>query len=268
MRTAGALAGVLAAAALVASGCASEQSAAGEAFQPVKPGVLTVATAFLPAPGFWQGTPPRDGFEARFAAALADRLGLDRVEVVQVPFAKIVAGDLGGADLALSQLTPTAEREHVLDFSTPYLSSAPGVLARVGVDAADVHTLQALRWVVSRTSTLTPILEDRVHPDADPVETVDRTAALAVLRSGRADALLLDLPVAMGLAQAHPGRLHVIGQIDAAEDLAAALPNGSHNVEIVDSSIRALAADGTINRHVSRGLGQSLDEVPLIRTEA
>jgi ABC-type amino acid transport substrate-binding protein len=94
---------------LFASSCASEENAAGTPFVPAKPGVLTVATAFLPAPGFWEGTPPTGGFEAQLASALAHHLGLDRVAVVQVPFASIVKGELHGADIALSQLTrPTS----------------------------------------------------------------------------------------------------------------------------------------------------------------
>src|SRR5690349_10233378 len=167
---------------LALAGCASDPNA-GPQFQPVKPGVLTVATAFLPAPGFWEGEPPTSGgFEAGLAHALAHRLGLDRVRVVQVPFAQIVAGKLHGADIALSQLTPTKEREKSLDFTTPYLSAPPGVLARLEVQGVDVHDLRGLRWVVSRVSTLTPIVMDRIRPTQAPVETEDRSQALAVLR--------------------------------------------------------------------------------------
>src|SRR5437868_14026864 len=117
------LAALLGAAALTLGACASDRSAAGSSFQPVRPGVLTVATAFLPAPGFWQGRPPTYGFEAGLAAALARHFGLQRVQVVQVPFAAIVHGKLGGADIALSQLTPTKERDRWVDFSTQYLAS-------------------------------------------------------------------------------------------------------------------------------------------------
>jgi polar amino acid transport system substrate-binding protein len=136
---------LLAAVAFAVSACSTDQGAAGSKFHPVTPGVLTVATAFLPAPGFWEGRPPTRGFEATLAAALAHRLGLDRVRVVQVPFASITSGKLGGADLALSQLTPTKKREQRLDFTTPYLTAPPGVLARDDVNAVDVHGLKGLR---------------------------------------------------------------------------------------------------------------------------
>jgi polar amino acid transport system substrate-binding protein len=260
------VAALLGAVVFATSGCSVEKDAAGPSFEPATPGTLTVATAFLPAPGFWQGVVHRDGFEAHLAAVLAERLGLDRVHVVHVPFAAIVRGDLGGADVALSQLTPTRERERQLDFTTPYLIDSPGILARRGVEAADAKTLRGLRWVVSRASTLTPIVMDAVRPSAAPLVVVDRTQALRVLRRGRADALLLDLPVALGLARAEAARFHVIGQIGDGEGLAVALPAGSRNAEIVDSEVRALAADRTIARLESRWLGNT-DDVPLILTE-
>jgi polar amino acid transport system substrate-binding protein len=261
------LASALACAALTGCG-AGPHDAAGTPFHPATPGELTVATAFLPAPGFWQGTPPTSGgFEARLAAALARELGLNAVKVIQVPFAQIVTGHLRGADVAISQLTPTKKRQDVLEFTTPYLMSPPGVLTLKTIDAPDVASLQQLRWVSSTTSSLTPILDSQVRPVDPPVVTEDRTAALEVLRSGSAEALLLDLPVALGLAESDPMRLHVVGQLTGGEGLAVALPKGSSNEQIVDSAIRHLQTDGVIDRLVSRWFGEHEDDVPLIRTE-
>ena len=87
------------------------------------------------------------------------------------------------------------------------------------------------------------------------------------MRSGRADALLLDLPVALGLARDDPVLFQVLGQLSINEGLAAALPKGSRNVEVVDSAIRSLQADGTVDKLVTRWLGESQEDVPLIRTE-
>ena len=261
------LACVLTCAALFTSGCAEIKNAAGSSFSPAKPGVLTVATAFLPAPGFWQGRPPTKGFEAGLAAALAHRFGLSRVHVVQVPFAAIVSGRLHGADMALSQLTPTSERKKHLDFTTPYLNAPAGVLARSDVDASDLQGLQSLRWVVSSLSTLTPTVKNRIRPGVSPLVVSDRTQALRMLRINGADALLLDLPVALGLAHAEPARVHVLGQLSGGEGLAAALPKGSENSEIVDSAIRGLQADGTIDDLMSKWLGESQGDVPLILAE-
>jgi polar amino acid transport system substrate-binding protein len=263
-----ALPGALACVAVaVVAACGGHRGPAGSGFQPVRPDVLTVATALIPAPGFWQGAHARDGIEAGLAAELAKRLGLARVQVKEVPFKAIVSGRLRGVDLALSQLTPTAERERVVDFSTPYLHAPPGVLALQGVEGRDVHDLRQLHWVVSSLSTLTPAVLDRIRPTHAPLVVEDRTQALAVLRGGGAEALMLDLPVALGLAAAEPFRFHVLGQLSGEAGLAAALPKGSPNLEIVDSEIRRLQADGTIDTLVERWLHTSVQDVPLILTE-
>jgi polar amino acid transport system substrate-binding protein len=260
-------AALLAGAVLATTGCGIERNAAGTPFAPAHKDVLTVATAFVPAPGFWQGKAATAGFEAGLAAALARHLGVQRVHVIQVPFAEIVGGKLDGADIALSQLTPASQREHSLDFTTPYLRASPGILAPPTVHASDIKGLRSLRWVVSRVSTLTPVLMHRIRPLDPPVSTLDRSQALRVLRAGRADALLLDLPVALGLARAEPSRFHVLAQLAGGEGLAVALRKGSPNTEIVDSAVRALQADGTIGRLESRWLGRGEDSVPLILSE-
>ncbi|MGH3053732.1 MAG: substrate-binding periplasmic protein, partial [Gaiellaceae bacterium] len=114
-------------------------------------------------------------------------------------------------------------------------------------------------------STLTQIVRNTVQPSRPPVVVEDRAKAIEVLRSGRAEALLLDLPVALGLARAEPGRFQVLGQLSGGESLAAVLPKGSANLDIVDSSFRALIANGTISRLSSKWLGSQAD-VPLIRS--
>jgi hypothetical protein len=63
---------------------------------------------------------------------MATRFGLRSVRIVVKRFHQIVAGDLGGADIALDLITPTSEREQHLQFSAPYLTAAP----TIGVRAA------------------------------------------------------------------------------------------------------------------------------------
>jgi polar amino acid transport system substrate-binding protein len=242
-------------------------TAAGSQFRPKNPGLLTVATAFLPAPGFWEGHPPTKGFEAQLALALAKKLGLKRVKVIQVPFAQLVIGRLHGADIGLSQVTPTSYRSRFADFSTPYLTAPPGVLAVTAANAQDLKGLRGLKWVISRVSTLTPTVTSVVRPSTPPLVVLDRSKALDALRAGQAQALMLDLPVALGLAKSEPDRFHVLGQLSGSEGLAAVLPKGSANVQIVDSAIRALQADGTIGVLSVRWFGTSFEHVPLILTQ-
>jgi polar amino acid transport system substrate-binding protein len=241
-------------------------------FRPAQRGTLTVATAFFPAPGFWEGQPaaPSGGFEWDLARALAHRFGLASVTVVPVPFGDVIAGHLHGADLALSELTPTAERKKVLDFTTPYLAAPPGVVVRPGTSTPDLAALRSLRWVTLKGSTLTGVVVDEIRPDQHPLEVDSRPQALEAIHTGPADAMLLDLPVALALHRAMPGRYDVSGQLEGSEGLAAALPRGSNNLDAVDTAVRAFLADGTIDKLSNRWLGAKLSvgdqNLPLIRT--
>jgi polar amino acid transport system substrate-binding protein len=248
--------------------------ASGGDFEAATDGRLTVATADLPVAGFWTGTAdaPSGGFEWGLAHALARRFGLDRVDVVEVDFQDLVAGDLGGADLALAQLTPTAARGEHLDFSASYLPAPPGVLVRPGTEVPDVHAAKRLTWVVQRSTTLAGALDDQVRPQQAPTLVEDQQGVIDAVLAGRAEAGLLDLPTALATADASGGRLDVAAQLPGDEVLAAALPEGSRNLQAVDSALRALRADGTLDDLAGEWLGAETTagdpDVHLVRTGA
>ncbi len=245
---------------------------AGE-FEPVTPGVLTVATEKVPSAGFWLGTKedPIGGFEFGLAEALAGRFGLDRIEIRTVSFEKMIEGDLAGADIGLRELTPTAEREQNLDFSIPYISSPPAALVKAGERIPDLKKARELSWVVPRGTTLVGTLEKVVRPKEMTIAR-DRTAVVDAVLRGGADAAFFDLPVALALAEASDGELEVAAQFNGDEALSAALPGGSSNVEAVNSAIRGFTSDGTISDLAEEWLGTSLQsgsftvpDIPLIR---
>jgi polar amino acid transport system substrate-binding protein len=267
------LAIVLATLLLACSGCSSGGSQG--TFTPRTPGTLTVATAQIPDPGFWSGTPqhPTGGFEYGLARALAARFGLARVKVTIVPFKQLLAGDLGGADLALSDITVTQERAKRVAFSASYLSAPPSILVRPGTQVDDVSSARSLRWAVESGTTLQSELEETIRPSRHPLILHHQREALAALRAGRVDAVMLDLPVALAYARESPKAYAVAAQLPSEDVLAAALPKGSENLEAVDSAIRAFNSDGTIERLGRKWLDTELEEgqseqVPALRTES
>jgi ABC-type amino acid transport substrate-binding protein len=255
------------------SGCGLKGSASGD-FHPRHEGVLTVATSEVPLPGFWEGTAakPTGGFEYELARALADRFGLKSVKIVVMPFDRLVRGDLGGADLALADVTDTAEREKVLEFTGAYLAASPAVLVRTGKSVPDLKTARGLTWAVGRATTLQQFLDGTIRPTKPPLITSSRLETSAAVTEKSAEAGLLDLPVAAAIARESNGKLHVAGQFESNDDISAALPKGSSNVDAVASALRRFVADGTISSLARRWLGlrlngTSADHVPLIRTE-
>jgi ABC-type amino acid transport substrate-binding protein len=227
----------------------------------------------LPVAGFWEGTDarPTGGLEFAIAQELRSRLGLSKLVVRTRPFNRIADGDLAGADLALDLITPTDERSKVLDFTTPYAESPPAIVTEAGREIPDVQTAQGLQWVVKRGTTFEGIVTDQIRPER-PLLLVDtRAEVLDALTSGRADAAMFDLPAADAIVHDDPG-LVVAGRLARAEPIAAALPKDSPNTEAVGAALRAMAADGTIDRLAQRSLGTSLSDsanaAPLIRTDA
>jgi polar amino acid transport system substrate-binding protein len=257
----------------VASGCGPSVKAAGD-FTPKHSGTLTVATSEVPLVGLWKGTAghPTGGFEFELARAFADRFGLRNVKVVIVAFDRLVQGHLDGADLALSDLTATAAREQVLDFTDSYLAATPAVLVRSDESVPDLKTAQGLRWAVGRSTTLSQFLDDTIQPSTRTLLTSSQHETTEAVEQKSVDAGLLDLPVAAAIARDSGGKLAVAGQFDSNDDVSAALPRGSGNVDAVGSAIRAFLADGTISKLAKRWLGLTIngtnaDQVPLIRTE-
>jgi polar amino acid transport system substrate-binding protein len=260
--------------ALALAGCANAGKGSGGTFTPRMPDTLTVATAQVPDPGFWTGTVahPTGGFEYALAQQLAARFGLARVKVVQVPFHELVRGHLGGADLALSDITITDARSQYLDFSTAYLKAPPAIVVRPGTEVPDVNVARDLRWAVQNDTTLKEALESEIEPTTKTLVFEHQSEKLAALADGRVNAVLLDLPVALAYARKSPRKYAVVAQLPSEAQLGAALPSGSDNVEAVDSALRALKSEGEIDRLGHRWLDADLEEgsaedVPVLRTE-
>ncbi len=258
--------------ALSAIGCANSDRGASGSFTPVTHGTLTVATALVPDPGFWTGTfaHPTGGFEYELAEQLAARFGLAKVKLVEVPFHELVRGHLGGADLALSDITITEEREQHLDFSTSYLKAPPSILVRPGTEVADINAARALHWAVQHDTTLKTELESTIEPATPPLVFEHQRDVLHALQSGRVNAVMLDLPVALAYARESPRTYAVAAQLPSEAVLGAALPQGSGNTEAVDSAIRGLQSEGEIDRLAHRWLDLGIEEggaedVPVLR---
>jgi ABC-type amino acid transport substrate-binding protein len=255
-------------------GCGTGSGGASGNFKPRTAGTLTVATAQVPDPGFWTGTVahPTGGFEYELAKALAARFGLGRIKVVEVPFSQLIAGHLHGADMALSDITITDERSEHLDFSESYLQAPPSILVRPGTEVADVNAARALRWAVEGGTTLQSALQASIEPTTHTEVLARQREALMALRSRRVDAVMLDLPVALAYARESPEQYSVAAQLPSEAVLGAALPQGSENVEAVNSAFRAFNSEGLIERLGQTWLHTELQQggaenVPALRAE-
>jgi polar amino acid transport system substrate-binding protein len=244
--------------ALITGACASDSGSdeptptrTQEGFAPVEDGVLTVGTN-LPAPGFWNGDDPSaidGGFEYGIATELAKRLGLDDgVEVVNVSFDALVAGQAQGFDLALSQVTITDERAEVVDFTVPYFSSDQGVMVRKGTKVPDLAAAKALQWGVQASTTGQSFVDEQIKPAKETRVYSETTQAFTALQANQIDAVLLDTSIVLGQA-AEPGSpFEVVAQFKAGESYGGILPKGSPNREEIDEHLQDMLDDGTVTK--------------------
>lgn len=216
---------------------------------PAVAGQLTVEVN-LPAPGWWNGDTPdtiKDGYEYCMAANIAHRAGLDKVKVVNVAWDALVAGQTRNFDLALSEISITAERRKVVDFSVPYFSSDIGVLAKKGTKV-DEASIKKMRIGVQQATTGADFVRDKLKPATPEKVFPDTPSMFTALQAGQIDVAMTDTAIVLGQAATSSGLFEVVGQYSTGETYGALYPKGSPNGATIDKIIQSLIDDGTLEQ--------------------
>lgn len=253
------------AAVTTASATTTGGGAAGE-FTPVTDDTLTVVTS-LPGPGFWNGDDPAaitGGYEYEIAKAIQEQLGLANMEVVNVSFDQLVAGQVGDFDVALSQVTITDERREVVDFTEPYFASDQGVLVQAGTSVADLEEAKALQWGVQSGTTGADYVTDEIQPADEPQVFQDLSAGFAALQAGQVEAFMMDTAIVLAQAEQSAGAQEVAAQFTTGEEYGGILPKGSTNADAINEIITGLEEDGSLGRFAETWLGADPSGIPVI----
>lgn len=215
---------------------------------PAKAGQLTVEVS-LPAPIWWNGDTPeaiKDGMEYCMAAEIAWRAGYDKLEVVNVGWDALIAGQTEGFDLAMSEISITEERKKVHDFSVSYFNSDIGVLSRndapvdeKSIKSAKVGVQQATTGAAFAQGTL-GLTDVQVYPDQGDMFTA--------LRAGQIDAAMTDTAIVLAEQLANGDKVSVVGQYKTGEAYGAIYPKGNANNAVLDKIIQSMIDDGTMAR--------------------
>jgi polar amino acid transport system substrate-binding protein len=246
-------------------GAAREPSGTGAApatpqFRTRTPGVLTVATE-LPNPPFVLGDDLdhlQGGFEVDLVEAIADRLGVKRVQWVSFPFTKLVAGDPCPCDFDVNGVSILPDRRQRVDFSSPYFTANQGVLVRKGTTVTGVADARRLRFGVQEATSGAAYLERVLKPIRPPRTFGSTTAAFNALRAGQVDAVMSDVPIVVDAAAKYPG-LAVVGQFKTDEQYGAVLAKGSPNTRPLSEVIDQLRDDGVLDQLFQRYFPEQVD---------
>ena len=229
----------------------------------------------VPAPGFWNGRATGttiknpSGFEYALSQAIAKQLKISKVQYLRAPFGGLFSPAAKKYDFALEEVTITAQRAKVVSFSTAYFDANQGVLVRKGLAPKpkrieDLKSRGVQLCAQSNTTGLAYI-QHTLRPSRKPlVFSASSSAAFDAVEAGKCDALILDVPIVVSQAKKKPGAYGgVIGQIITHEGYGAVMDKGSKLKPSLDKAIKALKANGTINRLQKKWL--PFTRVPILK---
>jgi polar amino acid transport system substrate-binding protein len=230
-------------------------------------GVLRVGYAVAP-PYAWVGDDGAvRGESPESARAIAARLGLQRVEWVQVAYADLVPGLLERRyDLVAAGLFVSPQRAQQVAFAEPLVRAVPGLLVRRGNPLA-LHAYADVRAGTARVAVLDgSVAQARLLALGVPAERLlvvpdPQSGRLAVER-GHADALALSLPALAWMARSVPGMLEALelSATPAADshDVAVAFHPGDRALQAAWNAAQAGWGGSAEHRRLVDGLGFSV----------
>jgi polar amino acid transport system substrate-binding protein len=222
------------------------------------PGTLTIATD-EPAYEPWMvdnDPTNQEGFEAAVAYAVAGQLGYtdEQVEWVRVPFTAAIQPGPKTFDFDINQFSITEERRQAVDFSSPYYDVAQTVVVVEGTPAADATSIADLADVqlgAQVGTTSFTAIEEIIAPTVEPRVFNSNEDAVAAIKNGQIDALIVDLPTAFYLTSVEIEGGTILGQLPPTsgdvEQFGLVLDLGSSLTECVSQAVDALDADGTLD---------------------
>ena len=236
-----------------------------------QPGKLTVGFD-VPAPGFWNGRATGttiknpSGFEYSLSQAVAKQLGIAKVQYLRAPFGGLFSPASKKYDFALEEVTITPQRAKVVSFSTSYFDANQGVLIRKGLTKPKhVSDLKKLQLCAQSNTTGLSYVQHTLRPAKRPlVYSASSTAAFDAVEAGKCDALILDVPIVVSQSKKKPGAYGgVVGQIVTHEGYGAVMDKGSKLKPALDRAIKALKANGTIDKLQKKWL--PFTRVPILK---
>jgi polar amino acid transport system substrate-binding protein len=236
---------------------------------PAQAGQLTVEVS-LPAPVWWNGDTPEailDGMEYCMAAEIAWRAGYEKLEVVNVGWDALIAGQTNNLDLAMSEISITADRKKVHDFSIPYFSSDIGVIT-LAESPVDVTKIKAAKVGVQQATTGAKFATDTLG--ITNISVYENNGDMfAALRAKQIDAAMTDTAIVLAEEMSTKGASKVIGQYATGETYGAIYPKGNANNAAIDKILSEMIADGTVQKlgakYLAAAWGKDPSAIPFLK---
>lgn len=252
-------------------GSAAPASCTPEDLKTLEAGTLTVATS-EPAYSPWvldDDPTSGKGYEPAVAYAVAKELGYPKEKVtwVRADFNAAIAPGPKTFDVDVNQFSTSPERAEAVDFSSPYYDVVQAVVADTSSPAASatsIADLKKLRLGAQVGTTSLTSITDQIEPSTDPLVYNTNDDAVAALKNGQVDALVLDLPSAFYASGAQLDDGKVVGQLPnpagaEPERFGMVLELGSTLTPCVSEALDTLRSDGTLEKLQEEWLSEAAD---------
>lgn len=230
----------------------------------VQSGRLTVATDKPAFPPYFENNDPTNGkgFESAVAYAIAGKLGFAKSQVkwVTVPFNASFAPGPKKFDFDVNEISITKPRQKAVDFSAPYFTAPQAVVALSKSSAARATSLAGLgkaKLGVQIGTTSLDAVKQVIKPSQQPQIFNNSNDVISALKTGRVDAVVVDLPTAFYVTAAQVKGSKIVGQFKApgGDPWGALLARGSKLTPCVSKAVTALRAGKALDLLQARWMG-------------
>ncbi len=266
-------AAVAASTALLLSACGSSSEATSSAapstascskdsLQTLTAGKLTIATgepAYFP----WvidDKPESGQGFESAVAYAVAEELGFAQADVVwtRTTFDGAVTPGAKNFDFNLQQFSITEDRKKAVDFSSAYYSAPQAIVSFKGsaIDGKSaIADLKSAKLGGAVGTTSLDVIKTQIG--AEPQVFNDNAAAVAALKNGQIDGIVVDLPTAFYLSGVEVENGLIVGQLPSTGDgdnFGLLLAKDSPITACVSGAVDAIKASGKLDEITTKWL--------------
>jgi polar amino acid transport system substrate-binding protein len=219
-------------------------------------GKLTIGTDTPAYEPWFSGNKPSNGkgFESAVAYQVAERLGYPAANVtwVSVTFNNAIAPGPKTFDFDINEFSITPERRNAVDFSSPYYLVRQTVITTKGSKIANAKTIADLKSAklgAQVGTTSYQAITDLIKPSGQPQVFNNNDDALAALKNGTVDGIVVDLPTAFYMTGAQLDNGLIVGQlpqIGVPEQFGLVLDKSSPLTGCVSKAVDTLRNDGTL----------------------
>jgi polar amino acid transport system substrate-binding protein len=197
-----------------------------------------------------------EGFESAVTYAVAGKLGFAKNDVkwIVVPFNTSFAPGPKKFDFDINEISYTPARADVVTFSDSYYNVNQAVVAKKGTKIATAQSsadLQPYKLGAQLGTTSYQYIKDKLKPSQQPAVFDTNDAAVAALKNGQIDGLVVDLPTAFYVTSAQVPNSKIVGQFptgNAGERFGMVFQKDNKLVGCVNTALNQLKAEGTLQK--------------------